>query len=83
MKPHQTDLISLTFGLIFLAAANLWLLIRLADLQTPAIGWLVVAALIVLGMIGITQALVSTARRGRDDQSVSDQSVSDPNHHPK
>lgn len=69
MKPHRTDLISLSFGLVFLAAAVLWVLTRVIDLGRPAIGWFVVAGLIVLGMVGITQAIVTaTRRRHTDDQ---------------
>lgn len=69
MKPHGTDLISLTFGLVFLGAAGLWAVSRQVDLDASTVGWLAVAALIVLGGVGITHAIVSSGqRRHTDDQ---------------
>jgi len=69
MRPHRTDLISLTFGLVFLAAAGLWAVSRQIDLDAAAVGWFVVAGLIVLGAVGITHAIVSAGgRRHSDDQ---------------
>jgi hypothetical protein len=67
VKPHRTDLISLTFGLVFLAAATLWAITRVVDLGPPVIGWFAVAGLIVLGTVGITQALVTASRRRHTD----------------
>lgn len=63
MKPHRTDLISLTFGLIFLGAAGLWALSREVNLDVSALGWLAVAGLIVLGGVGITHAIVTASQR--------------------
>jgi hypothetical protein len=70
VKPHGTDLISLTFGLVFIAAAALWALTRVVDVGTAMIGWAAVAGLIVMGAVGITQAVVTANRRRRhtDDQ---------------
>lgn len=70
MKPHRTDGLSLTFGLVFLAAAGLWLLARLVPLRAATVGWLVVASLIVLGGLGIAHAVArASGRRHTDDQT--------------
>jgi hypothetical protein len=63
VKPHRTDLISLTFGLVFLASATLWAVARVVNLGPPVVGWFVVAGLIVLGAVGITHAIVTVDRR--------------------
>jgi hypothetical protein len=66
MKPHSTDGLSLTFGLVFLAAAGLWLLARLVTLRPATVGWLIVSGLVVLGGIGIAHAATRAGRRGDD-----------------
>ena len=59
MKPHRTDGISLSFGLIFLLVALWWAVSRVVDVHLPASGWLVAAALIVFGVIGLLGAIRS------------------------
>ena len=59
MKPHRTDGISLSFGLIFLLVALWWAVSRVVDLHLPAAGWLVAGALIVFGVIGLLGAIRS------------------------
>ncbi|WP_030436590.1 phage holin family protein [Actinoplanes subtropicus] len=59
MKPHRTDGVSLSFGLIFLLVALWWAVSRVVDLHLPALGWLVAAALIVFGVIGLLGAIRS------------------------
>lgn len=66
MKRHATDLVSLIFGLIFLAAASWWfgaLYLDLdLDLRLPNVGWFLAGGLILLGLIG----LVASLRRDRE-----------------
>ena len=57
MKPHRTDGISLSFGLIFLLVALWWAVSRVVDVHLPAVGWLVAGALIIFGVIGLLGAI--------------------------
>ena len=59
MKPHRTYGISLSFGLIFLMLALWWAISRVVHLHLPAVGWLVAAALILFGVIGLLGAIRS------------------------
>ena len=59
MKPHRTDGVSLSFGLIFLIVALWWALSRVVNIHLPAVGWLVAGALIVFGVIGLLGAIRS------------------------
>jgi hypothetical protein len=69
VKPHRTDGLSLTFGLIFLAAAGLWLIARMVTLHAATVGWLVVGGLVVLGGLGLAHAIIAgDRRRHTDDQ---------------
>jgi hypothetical protein len=67
MKSHRTDVVSLVFGLLFLAVAGLWLAGRYVALDASALGWSVVVALVVLGVVGIAAAAAATLRSGRVD----------------
>jgi hypothetical protein len=64
MKPHRTDGVSLSFGLIFLLIALWWALSRMMTIQLPALGWLVAGGLIMFGVIGLLGAI----RSGRSTQ---------------
>lgn len=66
MKPHRTDLISLAFGVVFLAAASVWLTDLLVGLEVITVGWFVAGSLLLLGAAGLTSALTSNHRRSRD-----------------
>ncbi|GIM92742.1 phage holin family protein [Paractinoplanes toevensis] len=59
MKPHRTDGVSLSFGLIFLLVALWWALSRMMTIHLPAIGWLVAGGLIAFGVIGLLGAIRS------------------------
>jgi hypothetical protein len=59
MKPHRTDGVSLSFGLIFLLIALWWALSRMMTIHLPAIGWLVAGGLIAFGVIGLLGAIRS------------------------
>ena len=59
MKPHRTDGVSLSFGLIFLIIAIWWAVSRVVNLHLPAVGWVVAGALIMFGVIGLLGAIRS------------------------
>ena len=59
MKPHRTDGISLSFGLIFLLVVLWWAVSQVVTLRLPAVGWLVASALILFGVIGLLGAIRS------------------------
>jgi hypothetical protein len=63
MKAHRTDGLSLTFGLVFLVAVGWWFFGRTLNIGLPQFGWLVAAALIVFGALGLFGALRSDAGR--------------------
>jgi hypothetical protein len=63
LRLHRTDGISLTFGLVFLGAAVLWLIARLASLNAAVVGWMVVCGLFVLGGLGLATAIARVTRR--------------------
>jgi hypothetical protein len=62
MKPHRTDGVSLSFGLIFLLVALWWAVSRVVTVHLPAIGWLIAGALILFGVIGLLGAIRSGRR---------------------
>lgn len=57
MKPHRTDGLSLTFGLLFVGVVLWWLIGSAVDVDLPAGGWFVAGALILFGLIGLVGAL--------------------------
>jgi hypothetical protein len=59
MKPHRTDGVSLTFGLIFLGIVIVWLFNVVVDLHIRQPGWIAAGALILFGLIGLLGALRS------------------------
>ena len=63
MKPHRTDGVSLTFGLIFLGIVIVWLFNQAIDVNLNA-GWIVAGGLILFGLLGLLGAL-------RSDRSAS------------
>ena len=60
------DRVALTFGVIFLGIAALWLASRLFGLAVVTVGWVVAGGLIVLGLAGIGAALAATRRHADD-----------------
>ena len=77
MKTHRTDALSLTFGLIFLGAVVWWLFGRTLDVPLPRLGWLVAAALIVFGVLGLIGALRSDKREDKPEAQPEDQTPPD------
>jgi hypothetical protein len=69
MKTHRTDGLSLAFGLIFLVSVGWWFFGRTVDLALPQLGWLVAAALIVFGVLGLLGALRSDTGRRKHTNS--------------
>ena len=66
MKPHRTDGVSLSFGLIFLIVATWWAISQAVDVRLPNAGWLVAGALILFGVVGLLGAI----RSGRRAEAV-------------
>jgi len=62
MKPHRTDGVSLSFGLIFLAVALWWAVTQVVDVRLPNAGWLVAGGLILFGVVGLLGAIRSGQR---------------------
>jgi hypothetical protein len=57
MNRHDTDAVSLAFGIIFVGVAAWWLLDRVVDLWAPSAGWFAAALLLLIGAIGLVRAL--------------------------
>ena len=57
MKRHNTDAVSLIFGVIFLLLAGWWVLGRAVNVALPTLGWAVALGLIVVGALGLVAAL--------------------------
>jgi hypothetical protein len=62
MKPHRTDGVSLSFGVIFLLVVLWWGVSRVVTVHLPAAGPLIAAALILFGVIGLLGAIRSGRR---------------------
>jgi hypothetical protein len=62
MKPHRTDGVSLSFGLIFLLVAAWWAVSQVVTLRLPALGWVIAGMLILFGTIGLLGAIRSGRR---------------------
>ena len=62
MKPHRTDGISLSFGLIFLLIAAWWAVAQVLTVRLPAAGWLIAGVLILFGALGLLGAIRSGRR---------------------
>jgi hypothetical protein len=61
MNKHATDVVSLVAGVVFLAVAGVWLLLRTVSDSLPSAGWLLAGGLVMTGVLGIT----ATLRSGR------------------
>jgi hypothetical protein len=73
MKPHRTDGLSLTFGLIFLGIVIVWLFNAVLNLKIQEPGWIVAGALILFGLLGLFGALRSESRTEPKPESESDE----------
>lgn len=61
---HDTDVISLLFGTLFIAAALLWGLAD--DVQLPGRDWYLPVLLIMVGAVGLLSARTSRGDRSED-----------------
>jgi hypothetical protein len=73
MKRHDTDAISLTFGLVFLAFVGWGLLVRWVSAEPPGFGWFAGAALIIVGLCGVLATLISWRGHRAVDPPAPDQ----------
>lgn len=69
MRPHRTDGVSLSFGLIFLAVALWWAISQVITVHLPAVGWIVAGGLIMFGVIGLFGAIRGGRRATADAQA--------------
>jgi putative Mn2+ efflux pump MntP len=67
MKRHSTDVVSLVFGLLFMALAGWWAVAYYLDWtvnwNVPNFGWIAAGVLIVVGLFGV----VASLRRDRPE----------------
>jgi len=72
MNRHDTDVLSLTFGLVFAAVVGGWLLLRWVSVAALHAGWLLASVLIILGVLGILTTVCSSRHREPDhtDQQI-------------
>jgi hypothetical protein len=66
MNRHDTDTVSLVFGILFAAFVGWWLLVRWVSITAPGPGWFLAVSLVALGVAGIV-ANVGWWRRDRID----------------
>ena len=67
MNRHDTDALSLGFGLVFLIFAAWAQLVALIDVDLPTLGWFVAGGLILCGLLGVLASLRS--QRGHTSSS--------------
>lgn len=77
MRPHRTDGVSLSFGLIFLAVALWWAVSQVMTVHLPAMGWIVAGGLIMFGVIGLLGA-IRGGRRATADAAAAPAEVEPP-----
>ncbi|SCE72036.1 hypothetical protein GA0070563_101572 [Micromonospora carbonacea] len=78
MKAHRTDVVSLGFGLFFVALAAWWLLAQLLGLALPPVGWFLAGGLLLIGVLGLVGALRSGRGNRAAGQPQADQPQADP-----
>jgi hypothetical protein len=57
MKPHEPDMVSLIWGVLFLVVVAGWVLAKVVDLDLPSAGWIFAALMIAVGAVGLVSAL--------------------------
>ncbi len=78
MRPHRTDGVSLSFGVIFLMVALWWAVAQVVHLRLPALGWLIAGALILFGVVGLMGAIRSGRRAERERPVAAEAAVETP-----
>ncbi len=71
MNRHDTDTVSLVFGILFAAFVGWWLLLRWVSIAAPGAGWFFATLLVALGVAGLV-ANVGSWRRHRTDPAPDD-----------
>jgi hypothetical protein len=62
MRPHRTDGVSLSFGLLFLIVASWWAVSQVVSVRLPQPGWIAAGGLILFGAVGLFGAIRSNRR---------------------
>lgn len=57
MNRHETDVLSLVFGLAFLVVAATWVVAKVVDISWFSIGWLFAGGMVLIGLLGIFSAI--------------------------
>jgi hypothetical protein len=57
MRKHEIDVVSLSFGWVFLAITAWWLVAVTVDVDLPSAGWFFASGMIVLGLLGLYAAV--------------------------
>jgi len=57
MNKHEIDVVSLSFGWVFLAITAWWLVATTVDIELPSAGWFLAGLLVVLGLLGLYAAV--------------------------
>ncbi len=79
-QPRRADILSLIFGLLFLAVAGAWTASYYLDLdwridwRLPHLGWLVAGGLVLAGLLGILASL----RRDRTEPTTAPTTAPEP-----
>jgi len=63
MNRHETDVLSLVFGVAFLVVAAVWVVAKVIDISWFSIGWLFAGAMVVIGLLGLLSAFRPGHRR--------------------
>jgi len=70
--------VSLSFGVLFLLVAIWWAVSQVMTVRLPAAGWLVAAALILFGAIGLLGAIRSSHRAETPEPVMAEAQVETP-----
>jgi hypothetical protein len=57
MKRHETSMVSLTLGVVFLVVVAVWAITKTITVDLPSGGWFVAGGLIFLGVAGLAVAI--------------------------
>jgi hypothetical protein len=68
MNKHEMDVVSLTFGSVFLGIVVMWLFSRLVTFDLPRFGWFVASVLILLGLAGVAVNMGRAAKTAKIDR---------------
>lgn len=69
MRRHDTDVLSLVFGIVFLGVAALWPLFHYSVFPDDVVGMALPVLLIGAGVLGLAASLTRSRRQDRSDGS--------------